>query len=194
MSDNNQGRKSTVFLTKEDGRAPSAYHIDQQSHSQRVRQEHRHGPTVTSEKLRYQAFTTTKHMAKAVSSLVQQDSQRLGVSNEFALRMQIMDGLVTPTIRAGSAHLEVSTGAFGKGNPHVSGGTVMFPQQGSPLSDFTQLEATTNQRRQQTKQHQPVSPPVTTSMSQQITPQAQAFNQQALKDQRSFVKKFFGSD
>lgn len=188
MSGSGRDTKLTTFLTTENGRAPSAYHVDLQSVSQRARQEHRSGPTLTSEKLRIQAFTQTKQMAKAVSKLVQHDSQRLGVDPEFALRLQIMDGLASPTIQAGKAHLEVSQSAFGKGNPHVSGGTVMFPAKDSPLSNFDQVAATTSMRRGQIRARSAVTPPIAQSMSSQITPQAEAFNDEALRAQHGFAQ------
>lgn len=188
MSGNGRDTKLTTFLTTESGRAPSAYHVDPQSQSQRARQEHPHGPTVTSEKRRIQAFTQTKEMAHAVSQLVQHDSRRLGVDPEFALRLQIMDGLASPLIAAGKAHLEVSDGAFGQGNPHVSGGTVTFPAKDSPLSDFNQVVAATQARKQQVRAGYGVlTPPVTQSMSQAITPQADAFNREALRAQHAFA-------
>lgn len=189
MSGSGRDTKLTTFLTTENGRAPSAYHVDLQSVSQRARQEHRSGPTLTSEKLRIQSFTQTKHMAKVVSHLVQHDSERLGVGPEFALRLQIMDGLASPMIESGKGHLEVSHSEFGKGNPHVSGGTVMFPAKDSPLSDFSQVASNTSLRRQQIKKKSPVlAPPITQAMSTQITPQAQAFNEEALRAQQGFAQ------
>jgi hypothetical protein len=189
MSGSGRDTKLTTFLTTESGRAPSAYHVDLQSVSQRARQEHRSGPTLTSEKLRLQAFTQTKHLAKAVSKLVQSDSRRLGVDPEFALRLQIMDGLASPMIQSGKAHLEVSHSAFGKGNPHVSGGTVMFPAKDSPLSNFDQVAATTSLRRGQIRAKSAVkTPPITQSMSPLTTPQAQAFNEEALRAQHGFAQ------
>lgn len=188
MSGSGRDTKKTTFLTTESGRAPSAYHVDLQSHSQRVRQEHRNGPTVTSEKRRVQAFTQTKQMAHAVSQLVKLDSRRLGVDPEFALRLQIMDGLASPVIASGKGHLEVSDKAFGKGNPHVSGGTVMFPAHGSPLEDFDQLAAKTKVRKREVKAHKSVlTPPVKQSMSHQSTPQADVYNQEALRAQSAFA-------
>ncbi|MES2670098.1 MAG: hypothetical protein V4673_06720 [Pseudomonadota bacterium] len=188
MSGSGRDTKLTTFLTTEHGRAPSAYHVDLQSVSQRARQEHRSGPTLTSEKLRIQAFTQTKQMAKAVSKLVKHDSRRLGVDPEFALRLQIMDGLASPTIQAGKAHLEVSHSEFGKGNPHVSGGAVMFPARDSPLSNFDQVAATTSMRRGQIRARSAVTPPITQTMSPQITPQAEAFNDEALRAQHGFAR------
>lgn len=189
MSGSGRDTKLTTFLTTEGGRAPSAYHVDLQSVSQRARQEHRSGPTLTSEKLRIQAFTQTKHMAKVVSQMVQHDSQRLGVDPEFALRLQIMDGLASPVIESGKAHLEVSQNAFGKGNPHVSGGTVMFPAKDSPLSNFDQVASNTSLRRGQLRaKSSVVAPPITQSMSTRITPQAEAFNDEALRAQHGFAQ------
>lgn len=189
MSGSGRDTKLTTFLTTEGGRAPSAYHVDLQSVSQRARQEHRSGPTLTSEKLRIQSFTQTKHMAQVVSQLVQHDSERLGVGPEFALRLQIMDGLASPMIESGKGHLEVSHSAFGKGNPHVSGGTVMFPAKDSPLSNFDQVAANTSLREKQVRKQSPVlAPPITQTMSAQITPQAQAFNEEALRVQQAFAQ------
>lgn len=189
MSGSGRDTKLTTFLTAEGGRAPSAYHVDLQSVSQRARQEHRSGPTLTSEKLRIQSFTQTKHMAQVVSQLVQHDSERLGVGPEFALRLQIMDGLASPMIESGKGHLEVSHSAFGKGNPHVSGGTVMFPAKGSPLSNFDHVATNTSLRSDQVKTHSPVlAPPITQAMSTRITPQAQAFNEEALRAQQEFAQ------
>ncbi len=189
MSGSGRDTKLTTFLTTEGGRAPSAYHVDLQSVSQRARQEHRSGPTLTSEKLRIQSFTQTKHMAKVVSQLVQHDSQRLGVDPEFALRLQIMDGLASPMVESGKGHLEVSHSAFGKGNPHVSGGTVMFPAKDSPLSNFDQIASNTSLRKKQIKKQSPViAPPITQTMSAQITPQALAFNEEALRAQQGFAQ------
>lgn len=189
MSGSGRDTKLTTFLTTEGGRAPSAYHVDLQSVSQRARQEHRRGPTLTSEKLRIQSFTQTKHMAQVVSQLVQHDSERLGVGPEFALRLQIMDGLASPMIESGKGHLEVSHSTFGKGNPHVSGGTVMFPAKDSPLSNFDQVAANTSLREKQARKQSPVlAPPITLTMSAQITPQAQAFNEEALRAQQGFTQ------
>jgi hypothetical protein len=190
MSGSGRDDKLTTFLTKESGRAPSAYHIDPlTSESQRVRQEHRSGPVVTPQVQRIQAFTQTKQMAHAVSKLVKEDSQRLGVDPEFALRLQIMDGLASPTIASGKAHLEVSQNRFGKGNPHVSGGTVAFPAKDSPLSNFTQLSARTDKRRLEIENGVQIkTPPVKASMSDEITPSAEAFNKEALRAQHSFAQ------
>lgn len=189
MSGSGRDTKLTTFLTTEDGRAPSAYHVDLQSVSQRSRQEHRSGPTLTSEKLRIQSFTQTRHMARVVSQLVQHDSERLGVGPEFALRLQIMDGLASPMIESGKGHLEVSHSAFGKGNPHVSGGTVMFPAKDSPLSNFDQVAANTSLREKHARKQSPVlAAPITQAMSTQITPQAQAFNEEALRAQQGFAQ------
>ena len=189
MSGSGRDTKLTTFLTTEGGRAPSAYHVDLQSVSQRARQEHRSGPTLTSEKLRIQSFTQTKHMAQVVSQLVQHDSERLGVGPEFALRLQIMDGLASPRIESGKGHLEVSHSAFGKGNPHVSGGTVMFPAKDSPLSNFDLVARNTSRRSEQVKANSPeLALPITQAMSTQITPQAQAFNEEALRAQQGFAQ------
>lgn len=99
-----------------------------------------------------------------------------------------MDGLASPMIQSGKAHLEVSHSALGKGNPHVSGGTVMFPAKDSPLSNFDQVAATTSLRRGQIRAKGAVTPPIAQAMSPLITPQAQAFNEEALRAQHGFAQ------
>ncbi|MBL8473637.1 MAG: hypothetical protein KF778_07805 [Rhodocyclaceae bacterium] len=179
------GPRKTTFLTTEQGRAPSAYHVSETGDTQRVRQEHKHGPTVTSEKRRIQAFTATKDMAWVVHDNVKDTVEKRGYSVEAALRLEIMDGLASPLVASGRGHVEVSEGNIGKGNPHVSGGTVAFPAKGSPLENYDALKQATQQR----KHSIPNAPsPQSTTMSKQITPQAQEFNRRALAEQQTFAQ------
>lgn len=189
MSGSGRDTKLTTFLTHDDGhRAPSAYSVDAQSVSVRARQEHRSGPTTTSEKMRVQAFTKTKAQARVVADIVADHAQQPGIDPAMALRLAIADGLASPTASFGAGHVEASRSAVGKGNPHVSGGTVSFPAPSSPLSDFTRVAATTEQRRQQAKSKTELSPPITESTTEVPPPQTQAFNAQALQLQQSFMK------
>ncbi|MBL8484828.1 MAG: hypothetical protein JNJ60_21715 [Rhodocyclaceae bacterium] len=179
------GPRKTTFLTTEQGRAPSAYHVSESGDTQRVRQEHRSGPTVTSEKRRVQAFTSTKDMAWVVHDNIKDTVEKRGFSVEAALRMEIMDGLASPLVAPGRGHIEVSEGNIGKGNPHVSGGTVAFPAKGSPLENFDALKQATQQRKRAVS----TAPlPQSSTMSTQITPQAQDFNRRALTEQQTFAQ------
>ncbi len=185
----NPDRPKTTFLTKEDTRAASAYHVDEHGATQRARQEHDHGPTLTSRAERVQAFAPSKGMARAVARIVADDSRRLDVTPDFALRLAIMDGLVKPTVQANMAHLEASGGELNRGNPHVSGGLTQFPLEGSPLEDFRRVAMTTVASRQvwQTSGKTMQLQPVTGAMSDQLTPAARAFNTQAMESQRRFA-------
>lgn len=194
MSGSGRDTKLTTFLTHDDGhRAPSAYHVDQHSVSVRARQEHRSGPTMTSEKMRVQAFAKTKEQARIVSDIVKDHVQQTGIDPAMALRLAIADGLVSPTASFGAGHVEASRDKVGKGNPHISGGTVSFPESGSPLSDFTQVQATTEERRSQAKSKTALSAPITTTTTSVLPPQTQAFNEQALQLQQDFMKDLLGS-
>ena len=64
----------------------------------------------------------------------------------------------------------------------------MFPAKDSPLSNFDQVAATTSVRRGQIRARSAVTPPITQSMSPQITPQAEAFNDEALRAQHGFAQ------
>ena len=68
------------------------------------------------------------------------------------------------------SYYEASRSDVGKGNPHLSGGTVTFPAPDSPLSDFTQVQATTELRRRQTKKKLALSAPITTSTTSVVPP------------------------
>lgn len=183
------GKPKTTFLTKEPNRAASAYHVDEHGATQRARQEHDHGPTLTSRRQRVQAFVPSKEMAHTVAKIVSDDSQRLNVSPDFALRMAIMDGLAKPTVQANMGHLEASGGGVGRGNPHVSGGLTKFPVSGSRLENFREVAQQTQASRQHWEQsgHTEQFEPIHGRMSEQITPAAQEFNQRALEDQRRFA-------
>lgn len=183
------GRPKTTFLTEEDDRAPSAYHMDQHGAIQRARQEHRDGPTLTRRAERVQAFTPSKNMAHTVARIVSDDSQRLGVTPDFALRLAILDGLAKPTVKANMGHLEASSNDLGRGNPHVSGGLTKFPQTGSPLEDFREVAENTVASRKvwQESGHTMQLEPVTSGVSTKLTQSARAFNTQAMESQRRFA-------
>ena len=184
MSSSSSG-KSTTFLTTETNRSPSAYHVDSQGRTQRARQDHASGPTVTSNQVRHQAFTDDKTQARKVAAIVHDDSQRFGVSPAFALRMAIMDGLASPKLKHGAGHVEASTNALGRGNPHVSGGTVTFPQSGSPLANFDQVATTTQRRKTNGATSEPA---LTGTTTPHLTPEAQAFNKQSMQQQSMFAQ------
>jgi hypothetical protein len=177
--------KRTTFLTSESGRAPSAYHVDDQGQTQRARQQHDHGATVTSKKVRFQAFTDTKKQAHAVANVVKEDSRRLNIPPSAALKLAALDGLAKVRLKHGASHVEASDSAIGRGNPHVSGGSVTFPQSGSPLADFSQVVATTRARATGASS----APPITGSTQSQLTPEAQAFNRSAIEQQTGFAKR-----
>lgn len=191
-------QRQTTFLTHEtrpekEVRAPSAYHVDVQGdhigNSQRARQEHKSGPKLTSEKHRVHAFTQTKQQQMAVSGLTAQMAKGGQMDPQTALRLNIMDGLASPTAFHGAQHIETSRNAVGKGNPHFSGGTVSFPQQGSNLSKFDLLGATTVQARKEFKRdkHNVTTQPITDSMTTSSASATQ-FNQAAVKEQQRFAQ------
>lgn len=183
------GRPKTTFLTEEDERAPSAYHMDEHGAIQRARQEHRDGPTLTRRAERVQAFAPSKDMAHKVAKIVSDDSQRFDVTPDFALRLAILDGLVKPTVQANMGHLEASSSDIGRGNPHVSGGLTKFPRKGSPLEDFQSVASNTVASRKvwQESGHTMQLEPVTSGVSTKLTKSARAFNSQAMESQRRFA-------
>ena len=182
-------------------RAPSAYHVqindNQVGASQRARQEHAHGATLTREKQATHAFTRTKTAQKAVAKLVEKTVQQQGVSPETALRREILDGTAKASASAGAEHLEVFNNKLGKGNPHRSGGRVRFAEPGSPLSDYDQVSQTTQTRkREETSQRQQgvekpaaTTPSVTGGQTDIPSPSALAFNRAARQEQREFVSR-----
>lgn len=189
-------QRQTTFLTHEtraekQPRAPSAYHVqtdgDTIGDSQRARQQHKSGAKLTSEKHRVHAFTQTKQQQMAVSSLTADMASTGQMDAQTALRLNIMDGLASPTAFHGAQHIETSRSAVGKGNPHFSGGTVTFPQTGTPLADFDAVANRTQQMRSQHKKGQTVSPPITGGMDSDPAP-AKQFNQAALKEQQRFAQ------
>jgi len=181
--------RQTTFLTLDEGhRAPSAYHVDAQSVSVRARQEHRSGPTVTSEKMRVQAFTKTKEQARIVADIISDHSQQSGIDPATALRLAIADGLAVPTAFHGAAHVEASRDEIGKGNPHISGGLVSFAAKGSPLSSFDTVALNTELRKKQAKKHKPMNPTITTTTTHQPPAQTLEFNQNALEMQHAFMQ------
>ena len=179
--------RTTTFLTHDPGRgrAPSAYSVNVQANevgtSQRARQQHDGGPAVTREKSAVHAFTKTKDMQKAVTSLTKQGVQQQKQSPQKALRLQIMDGLARPDASAGDQHMEAFQSELGRGNPHRSGGQVQFPAPGSGLADFDKV-------RQRTQSGESARNPVQDSVSSVPTEEAKAFNRAATSDQHKFAK------
>jgi hypothetical protein len=204
------GRKTTFLTFDEGNRAPSAYHVDEHSISIRARQEHKGGPTVTSEKMRVQAFTQTKQQARSVASVLQAHVESTALSDPItgvkspptldpatALRLQIADGLASPMASYGFGHVEASREAIGKGNPHISGGTVSFAKPGSKLSDFDEVEAATRKRKKEdrkaldapkTKKNKSLTPPIVDFTTDVMPPATKEFNEHALRMQSAFMQ------
>ncbi len=204
------GRKTTFLTFDEGNRAPSAYHVDQHSMSIRARQEHKSGPTVTSEKMRVQAFTRTKQQARSVASILQAHVESTALSDPItgvkgpptldpatALRLEIADGLASPMASYGFGHVEASRDAIGKGNPHISGGTVSFAKQDSKLSDFDEVVAATKKRKKEdrkaldapkTKKTKHLTPPIVDFTTDVMPPATKEFNEHALRMQTAFMQ------
>jgi hypothetical protein len=214
------GRKTTFLTLDEGNRAPSAYHVDQHSISIRARQEHKGGPTVTSEKMRVQAFTQTKQQARSVASVLQAHVKSTALSDPItgvegpptldpatALRLQIADGLASPVAKYGFGHVEASREAIGRGNPHISGGTVSFAKPGSKLSDFDEVVAVTKKRNEvvgatkkrkkedrkaldapMTKKSKSLTPPIVDFTTDEMPPETHEFNEHALRMQTAFMQ------
>lgn len=204
------GRKTTFLTLDEGNRAPSAYHVDEHSISIRARQEHKGGPTVTSEKMRVQAFTQTKQQARTVASVLQAHVESTVLSDPItgvkspptldpatALRLEIADGLASPMASYGFGHVEASREAIGKGNPHISGGTVSFAKPGSKLSDFDEVVGATKKRKKEdrkatgapmTKKSKSLTPPIVDFTTDVMPPETREFNEHALRMQTAFMQ------
>jgi hypothetical protein len=204
--------RKTTFLTLDEGkRAPSAYHVDQHSYSIRARQEHKSGATLTSEKMRVQAFTRTKPQARMVADILEAHVKSTALSDPItgvkapptldpatALRLEIADGLASPMASFGFGHLEASRDAIGKGNPHYSGGTVSFAKPGSRLADFDEVARVANKRKQEerkakadvrsSKKSKHLTPPIVDSTTDAMPPATMEFNEHALRMQTAFMQ------
>jgi hypothetical protein len=205
------GRKTTFLTFDEGNRAPSAYHVDEHSIAIRARQEHKGGPTVTSEKMRVQAFTQTKKQARTVASILQAHVESTALSDPItgvkgpptldpatALRLEIADGLASPMASYGFGHVEASRDAIGKGNPHISGGTVSFAKPDSKLSDFDEVVAVTKKRKKEerkavadppkAKKSKHLMPPIVDFTTEVMPPATREFNEHALTMQTWFMQ------
>ncbi|MCY7293835.1 hypothetical protein [Alteromonas sp. a30] len=194
-------QRSTTFLTKDDtkNRAASAYHVevrgDTIGNSQRARQEHSHGPTVTRNKNAVHAFIPengkpeeAKRKQKAVSKVTKDMVKSTGMDPQTAMRLNIMDGLAEPTASANAQHIEAFSSPVGRGNPHRSGGTVKFPEPQSNLSKFDLVSATTQQMKKEVKSTgHTTTKPITDTVSNNPS-SAQQFNSAALAEQRRFAQ------
>ncbi len=170
--------RETTFLTKEDDRAPSAYHIDAHGGTQRIRQQHRDGPAITPRKQRVQAFTDTKQQADAVVRFV---NARPGPTDE-ALRLEILDGMASPRLAAGRHHVEATVTDRGRGNVHVSGGVVRFAEPLSRLADFDTV-----------RERSEAGELVHDTLANRRNSAAEAFNTMAIDQQRAFAARILGS-
>jgi hypothetical protein len=179
----------TTFLTKEETRAPSAYYVADSGKTQRSRQEHRSGPSVTGVAKRTQAFTKSPKQAKTLCTVIMRDAAKLGVKPDKALRMAILDGIASPRLRSDMSHVEASSNPVGKGNPHLSGGVVKFPEPGSRLSDFKLVRQITRDRMQDDS-----LAPVADAMTDEPTPAALSFNDQSLNEQFEFATATLGRE
>lgn len=183
MSSSNTSTKKTTFLTSDPrGRPPSAYHVKSDGQSQRARQGHNGGAALTREKHAVHAFTPDKVMRDVVRSNVKRSVASQGYSTQFALRLEIMDGLASPVAQSGNAHQE----AFPGFKPtHKSGGYVAFPEPDSRLANFDLVAHNTRRR-----ERDPSIPAITDSQSTAQTRESVAFNSQALSDQQAFTRRF----
>ena len=187
---NPRGR-STTFLTVEPQRTPSAYHVDALGNSQRARQDHDRGPTVTHARPAVHGFTATRQRLEAVTRLVHQ-SMQVGWRGRDALRLEILDGLVRPTLRPNDHHLEAFDLPLSRANPHRSGGTVQFPDQATPLSNFNHVVAQTLARRQELQTTGAITTPaVQTSHGNIGTAEARRFNANAVQAQRDWFNSWY---
>ncbi|XHS79552.1 hypothetical protein ACFJGW_06140 [Burkholderiaceae bacterium UC74_6] len=170
--------RETTFLTKEDDRAPSAYHIDEHGGTQRIRQQHRDGPTVTPRKQRVQAFTDTKKQANALVRFVDARPD----PTDHALRLEIMDGMASPRVAAGRHHVEATVSDKRRGNVHISGGVVRFAEPLSQLADFDSI-----------KDRNEAGELVHDTLVNRRNSAAEAFNAMAIEQQRAFAARILGS-
>jgi hypothetical protein len=185
--------KETTFLTVDPSgnRAPSAYHVENNRsqtgmRSQRSRQQHDHGPSNTEVMRTVHAFTQTGAMQVAVADNVDETVARTGMNVSQALRLEIMDGLASPTASFGAHHLETFTHLPNSmANPHISGGRVQFAQSNSPLGNFNSVVSNTEANRLVAPQHRTYA---TDGATAAPTPQVTQFNQSALAAQRSFTQ------
>lgn len=185
--------KNTTFLTVDPSgnRAPSAYHAENSRNqagmmSQRSRQQHDHGPANTEIMRTVHAFTQTGQMQEAVADNVDETVARTGMNVSQALRLEIMDGLASPTASFGAHHLETFTNRPNSlANPHISGGTVQFAHANSQLGDFNSVVSNTEANRSVASQHRTYA---TQGSTAHTTPQVHQFNQSALEAQRDFAQ------
>lgn len=192
-------QRQTTFLTVDSGnRAPSAYHVNVQGdsigNSQRARQEHRSGPTVTREKHAVHAFIPntgnaqqTKDMQRATAKITADMVTQTGMDPQMALRLNIMDGLAVPTASHGAQHIEAFQGNLSRGNPHRSGGTVAFPDPQSNLSKYDLVKATTAQMKRENANSKGPTKPITGGVGANPS-SVQQFNHAATKEQQRFAQ------
>lgn len=180
-------RGTTTFLTLDEGnRAPSAYKVDiahnSVGQSQRARQEHPHGPAVTRKHNAVHGFTADKKGAKTLTNLMKTSIAR-GLDPQTALRMEILDGHASPRAKAGNGHVEAFDTAPGRGNPHRSGGTVMFASSRGPLSDFAAVAENVNAGGE----------PIHDRATTRVTRAGAEFNRAASHDQQSWARRLLGN-
>ena len=201
-----QQQRLTTFLTVTQDpavdRAPSAYRVEPDTaptgmRSQRSRQEHPGdgGAVNTGVLPTVHAFTSTQHMQGVVADLAEGTAHRTGMDPSMALRLEIMDGLASPTASAGAQHIEAFTGqAPAEWNPHISGGTVQFAQPGSLLGDFDAVHARTAHNQAAAPHNQLPPIPAAQGATNNITPEAQRFNTAAVQAQTNFARQLLGGD
>jgi hypothetical protein len=175
----------TTFLTETEDRAPTAYHVTAGGINQRARQEHEAGARLTDPEMRTHAFVSELQWADQLTTVVKDVSGEFGWARDDALRLQILDGLASPRLRAGYSHVEAS-----RRKTHLSLGSVCFPTPGSLLSNFDAVAENTLAR----SAGQPGVPdPITTSTTDRLTPAAHAFNRAASAEQRDFASSVLRS-
>lgn len=185
----------TTFVTKEQGRPPSTYQVDHSTAvsgmmSQRARQEHPNGPKVMQRLETVHAFTETVKQQESVANNVDK-LVATGKNVSEAMRMEIMDGHAKARAKFGAQHLESFTNIpNSESNPHISGGTVAFAQQGSPLSNFTNVSEQVQDNRNLLE---PQRTYTTQGLTGQQTPEVQRFNQSALSAQKTFAKSILNA-
>ena len=188
--------KKTTFVTAggtlADGtpRPPSTYHVTGADNpaggvSQRARQEHNHGPAVTTPKQAVHAFTDNPKFGSAARHNVRKAVAK-GMDPRAALRLEMMDGLIKPTAKANDYHMEAFSGPLSAGNPHKSGGRVKFVSPGSDLENHGRVVAYTNMNKTVDEQQRLY---VTQGVTTASTPESQKFNSDALQAQASFARQ-----
>jgi hypothetical protein len=169
----------TTFLTETEDRAPTAYYVAPDGTNRRARQQHDAGARLTDPEMRTHAFVSELQWADQLTTVVKDVSAEFGLARDDALRLQILDGLASPRLRAGYSHVEAS-----RRKTHLSLGSVCFPTPGSLLANFDAVAENTRAR----STGEPGAPaPITTSTTGTLTPAAHAFNQTASAEQRDFA-------